>query len=119
MNHFAKYKTGQFSPEPENSSDAEDGALTVTFEYDGTNDVYVFPAWRIAPYRLDNIYYQSQNFPYDFIERGDEHRADVLLQGFINRAKLDYLDALNFDKDDVKLKDITVKNVYFLSLADD
>jgi hypothetical protein len=114
-NHFAKYKTGQFSPDPKNSSDAEDGALTVTFEYDGTNDVYVFPVWRIAPYRLDNIYYQSPNKP----KTEDELEANVLLQGFINNAKLDYLDALNFNKDDVKLKDITVKDVYFLSLADD
>lgn len=108
-NHFAKYKTGQFSPNPENSSEAEDGALTVTFEYDNTNDVYVFPAWRIAPYRLDPNKPATQ----------DELEGNVLLKGFINNAKLDYFNAIKFDKDDVRLKDITVKDVYFLSLADD
>ena len=90
--YYKSYKAGQFPPSPENSKDAGKGALTMTFEYDNTNDVYIVPAWKIEPF--------SKN--------------DALVKDFVFNAKLEYLDVLNFYKDDVALQDITVKDVYFL-----
>tara|TARA_B100001093_G_scaffold495324_2_gene539696 strand:- start:727 stop:1071 length:345 start_codon:yes stop_codon:yes gene_type:complete len=104
--HYYSYKAGQFPASPENSKDAEEGALTVTFEYDNTNDVYVFPAFKINPYRLDASKPATQQ----------ELEENVLLKSFVNNAKLEYKDALEgvFKIADVKLKDIAVKDVYFL-----
>ena len=92
--HYKSYQTGQFPASPENSEDAEEGALTMTFEYGNTNDVYVVPVWKIEPY--------SKN--------------DSLVKDFVFSAKLEYLDCIQNAKSnaDIPLKDITVKNVYFL-----
>ena len=38
--HFKSYKNGQFQPSP---LFEEVGDMAITFEYDGTNDIYVIP----------------------------------------------------------------------------
>ena len=85
--HFKSYKNGEFAPTP---TLFEKGDLSITFEYDGTNDIYIIPKHIVDTYRED-----------------DELFLNDLINDFECEYKY-YIDELR--SSDIGIEHITVKN---------
>ena len=52
--HFKSYKNGQFQPSP---LFEEVGDMSITFEYDGTNDIYVIPKFIVDTFKAGKEFF--------------------------------------------------------------
>ena len=92
--HFKSYKNGQFEP----TVNYEKGEIAITFECDGTNDVYIIPMFTVE------TFFRQKNYKLSLDS----------LNNLIDSIKLDYKSCLEDDgKKDIDLNEITIKYIEF------
>jgi len=90
--HFKSYKNGQFEP----NVNFEKGEIAITFEYDGTNDIYIIPVFIVE------TFFRQKNYKLSLDS----------LSGLIDSIKLDYKSCLDSNRD-IDINKITVKDIIF------
>tara|TARA_R100000655_G_scaffold104091_1_gene150999 strand:+ start:1071 stop:1457 length:387 start_codon:yes stop_codon:yes gene_type:complete len=118
--HFKSYKNGQFEPDV----NFKKGEIVVTFEYDGTNDIYIIPMFLIETfYRQKNYKISLEVISDDFLVLDNnstlKKNKEFRISDLIHNLKLDYKSCLDsngnldsFDRD-IDINKITVKDIMF------
>jgi hypothetical protein len=114
--HFKSYKNGQFEPDV----NFEKGEIVLTFEFDGTNDIYIIPMFVVETfYRQKNYKISLEVISNAFLVLDNnstlKKNKEFRISDLIHNLKLDYKSCLDSSRGfvDIDINKITVKNIMF------